>query len=64
MVTHAVEKLKIRYEKAYHTHLMTAVNRTVEEVENLIGSLDDTIKNGKLIRRLCIRPKLNRSAGL
>jgi hypothetical protein len=48
MVSSAVESLKIRYDKKYHTNLMTAVNQTVEEVENFIRSLDETIKRWKI----------------
>ena len=48
MVVNEVERLKNRYDKEYHTNMMTAVNQTVEEVENLIRSLGDTIKKWKI----------------
>ena len=48
MVTSEVERLKRRYDKEYHTNLMMAINRTVEEIENLMRSLDDTIKKWKI----------------
>ena len=48
MVAAEVERLKRRYDKEYHTNLISAVNHTVEEIENLIKSLNDTIKKWKI----------------
>ncbi len=48
MVTNEVERLKRRYDKEYHSNMVMAVNRTVEEIENLLRSLEDTIKKWKI----------------
>ncbi len=48
MVATEVERLKMRYDKEYHTNLISAANQTIEEIENLIKNLDDTIKKWKI----------------
>jgi transcription termination factor NusB len=48
MVTNEVERLKRRYDKEYYSNLVMAVNRTVEEIENLLRGLEDTIKKWKI----------------
>ena len=49
MITAEVDRIKRRSDKEYRSNIISAANQTVQEIENLIKSLDDTIRRWKII---------------
>lgn len=47
-VSGEIQRLKVRYDKEYSSHLRQAAFETISEVENLVGSLNEAIKAWKI----------------
>ena len=47
-VADELENQKRRYEKGFHDHLRIAAQNAVNEVENLVSSLKDTLRDWKI----------------
>jgi hypothetical protein len=54
-VNDEVYRLKLRYDKEYRENLMKAVSEAIAEIENLLSSLSDTIKENKEFGIISIR---------